>query len=233
MQLKGGEGYHPLIDRIISWNVRGMNSPQKIFLQQQQAGMVGFLETKVKEKNMTHVVGKLCWSLLYMNKQDHLIKDRQGSVQYLMVQGLSDHSPISLDFPTCPMPRNAFHFFDMWVKDPQFMILVKQNLDKISHASKLYALKSLLYSLREPLNILNRSKENLIQVQSQLLNDPYNTDLLQLEKSNMQNYVSLNHFALSLIKQQSKAEWIGFYKNLLGKQESYRSHVNPQVIEFG
>ena len=47
------EGSQPQMDRIISWNVRGMNGPNKqedikIFLQQQQAGMMGFLETKVK-----------------------------------------------------------------------------------------------------------------------------------------------------------------------------------------
>ena len=33
-------------------------------------------------------------------------------------QGLSDHSPISLDLPTCPKPRRSFQFCDMWVKDP-------------------------------------------------------------------------------------------------------------------
>ena len=42
------------MDSILSWNVRGMNAPNKqedirIFLQQQQVGMIGFLEAKVKE----------------------------------------------------------------------------------------------------------------------------------------------------------------------------------------
>jgi len=45
------------MDIIISWNVRGMNTPSKqedikVFLQQEQAGMVGFLETKVQEHNI-------------------------------------------------------------------------------------------------------------------------------------------------------------------------------------
>ena len=55
-----------------------------------------------------------------------------------------------------------------------------------------------------------KARENLTQVQTKLKEDPHNADLIQLEKSNRQTYVSINHCALSLIKQQSKVEWIGF-----------------------
>ena len=53
------------MDKILCWNVRGMNSPNKqedikIFLQQQQAGMVGFLETKAQAQNIAQVMGKIC-----------------------------------------------------------------------------------------------------------------------------------------------------------------------------
>ena len=60
------------MDRIICWNVRGMNCPNKqedikIFLQQQKAGIVGFLETKVKVQNVTQVMGKICpnWNWIH------------------------------------------------------------------------------------------------------------------------------------------------------------------------
>ncbi|KAJ8420949.1 LOW QUALITY PROTEIN: hypothetical protein Cgig2_017688 [Carnegiea gigantea] len=205
--------------------------------------MVGFLETKVKEENMTHAVGKVCsnwqwehnadssnrgrsldtlvnisntlddsWcllgdfnSILHQGERidgnevsesemaDFIAYAKSGLREFSYVgafftwtnktiwsridralyntlwydtfdythvtyqdQGLSDHFPISLDFPTCPMHRKAFHFYNMW------------------------ALKSLLCSLRRPLNMLNRSKyadiyaqqakagENLTQVQLQL-----------------------------------------------------------------
>ncbi|KAJ8437064.1 hypothetical protein Cgig2_025911 [Carnegiea gigantea] len=43
----------------------GMNAPNKqadikVFLQQENAGIVGFLETKVKESNIQHVMSKVC-----------------------------------------------------------------------------------------------------------------------------------------------------------------------------
>jgi len=52
-------------------------------------------------------------------------------------QGLSDHSPISLDFPTCPKTKPSFQFCDMWITDPQFLELVAMNVDKQPCVSKL------------------------------------------------------------------------------------------------
>ncbi|KAJ8422061.1 hypothetical protein Cgig2_009799 [Carnegiea gigantea] len=114
-------------------------------------------------------------------------------------QGLSDHSLISLDFPTCPKPRKTFQFYDMWVKDPHFMDIIAQQVDKKSQASKLQTLKSLLCNLRRPLSQLNKNKFADIYAQQ-----------AKARGHLTQTYVSITSFALSLIKQQSKAEWIGF-----------------------
>jgi len=53
------------MDKILCWNVRGMNCRNKqedikIFLQQQKVGLVGFLETKVKEQTIPMVMGRIC-----------------------------------------------------------------------------------------------------------------------------------------------------------------------------
>ena len=45
----------PLMDNIITWNIRGLNSPNKqddikIFLEKHRVGLVALLENKVKEK---------------------------------------------------------------------------------------------------------------------------------------------------------------------------------------
>ena len=40
------------MDNIVSWNIRGLNQPNK------QVGMIGLLETKVKESNVSKVAGK-------------------------------------------------------------------------------------------------------------------------------------------------------------------------------
>lgn len=46
-----------VMDRILSWNVRGLNSPNKQvdvkkFIQHHSVGLVGLLETKVKASNL-------------------------------------------------------------------------------------------------------------------------------------------------------------------------------------
>jgi len=51
--------------------------------------------------------------------------------------------------------------------------------------------------------------EDLIQAQSLLQNDPINIVLQQRESQCRDHYISINHSAISLMKQQCKAEWIG------------------------
>lgn len=45
---------------ILCWNIRRLNWPNKqedvrLFLQTNQVGLVGLIETKVKEKNVSHI----------------------------------------------------------------------------------------------------------------------------------------------------------------------------------
>jgi len=99
---------------------------------------------------------------------------------------------------------------------------VALNIDKQPCASKLQALKHLLYNLRGLLGQLNRKKfadiyaqqgkarDTLTQVQVLLQKDPFNADLVQQENLAKQNYVMITQSSLSLIKQQSKAEWVGY-----------------------
>ena len=60
------------MDRIIAWNVRGLNNPNeqegiRCFLQSQGAGLVGLVETKVKHENMDEVANRLFrgWAVSY------------------------------------------------------------------------------------------------------------------------------------------------------------------------
>ena len=48
------------MNNVVSWNIRGLNWPNKqvdvhIFLQTNKLGLIGLLETKVKEKNVEKV----------------------------------------------------------------------------------------------------------------------------------------------------------------------------------
>jgi len=74
-------GVHRLMDRIVCWNVRGMNSPQKqedirLFLHKQSTGMVGFIETKVQEKNISQVAEKVCSNWNWVHNADCMNKGR-------------------------------------------------------------------------------------------------------------------------------------------------------------
>lgn len=56
---------YPQMAKIINVNVRGMNGPTKqedlkIFLFQQQVGLIGFIETKVQLQNVDQVMRKIC-----------------------------------------------------------------------------------------------------------------------------------------------------------------------------
>ena len=60
-----GEKSSPPMDSILSWNVRGMNAPNKqediyLFLQKHKVGMIGFLETKVLQQNIDTVMSRVC-----------------------------------------------------------------------------------------------------------------------------------------------------------------------------
>ena len=60
-----GEDSLPLMDSILSWNIRGMNAPNKqediyLFLQRHKVGMIGFLETKVLQQNVDTVMKRVC-----------------------------------------------------------------------------------------------------------------------------------------------------------------------------
>ena len=52
------------MDNIASWNIRGLNWPNKqedvkIFLHSNKIGLVGLLETKIKEKNIQKVAARM------------------------------------------------------------------------------------------------------------------------------------------------------------------------------
>ncbi|KAJ8419959.1 hypothetical protein Cgig2_029098 [Carnegiea gigantea] len=112
----------------------------------------------------------------------------------------------------------------MLLEDPwcSFKDIVKQDLTQRTRGYYLKALQHILTALKHPLKKLNRNKfadiyqqqtaarNELLQIQAQLQHDPVNPELLHKEVSCRAKYVSINHSAMLLIKQQSKTEWISF-----------------------
>lgn len=113
-------------------------------------------------------------------------------------------------------------FCDMWAKDANFKNMIKEIMEYHLPVSRLKPLQTVLNKLRKPLQLLNKKKfadiynqqvkarNELLQVQEMLNQDTGNEELLQKEVITRQHYVDINNSALSLIKQQSKAEWIAY-----------------------
>ncbi|KAJ8421961.1 hypothetical protein Cgig2_022522 [Carnegiea gigantea] len=137
-------------------------------------------------------------------------------------QGLSDHTPIIPSFPQCPKPKASFQFCEMWTKDKGFTDIVKHTLTQQREGSSLKALQHFLIDLRHPLRQLNKNKfadiykqqatarNDLLKAQAQLQQDPTNQELIFKEVSCRDLYISINHLAMLLIKQQCKAKWISY-----------------------
>ncbi|KAJ8419837.1 LOW QUALITY PROTEIN: hypothetical protein Cgig2_004721 [Carnegiea gigantea] len=261
-QAEGGEGgSQPQMDKIISWNVRGMNGRNKN-LEEQRLPLWDDLKTIAQALDEPWCVLRDFNAVLHQGERIGGIEVNDGEInefvncleqsglqefnyvglsslgqtrQYgqgligpytmiyafaytqvnFMTQGLPDHTPITTSFPHYPRPKNTFQFCDMWTKDRGFKELVKQS-------SRLKTLQQVLSSLRHPLKQLNKNKarEELHQIQVKLQRDPFNRDLVQKENSSRGHYVSINHSAISLIKQQGKADWISYRMNAQGASQN-------------
>ncbi|KAJ8427588.1 LOW QUALITY PROTEIN: hypothetical protein Cgig2_006652 [Carnegiea gigantea] len=110
----------------------------------------------------------------------------------------------------------------MWTKDESFKGIIKESMEQHLPDSRLWALQKVLCKLRQPLKNLNRNRyadiytqqpkaiEELTKIKTQLQQDPGNKALLQREATSRNHYVKVNQSAISLIKQQGKADWIAY-----------------------
>ena len=65
----------PSMSNIASWNVRGLNRPNKqedvkIFLQLNDVGLVGLIETKIRQQNATSIASSLLHGWQWANNCD-------------------------------------------------------------------------------------------------------------------------------------------------------------------
>ena len=75
------------MDNIASWNIRGLNWPNKqedvkLFLHSNKIGLVGLLETKIKEKKVQKVASNLfpSWRWIH-NFQSQCERENLASVE--------------------------------------------------------------------------------------------------------------------------------------------------------
>jgi len=138
-----------------------------------------------------------------------------------LANGLSDHTPIILQFPTLPKPSLVFQYCDMWSKHKDFPgITTVQGFKSLS--SPMLSLCKYLNHIRNPLRRLH--KEHFADLKNQQLRARRNLELIQLEYQNHpgdslkatqkkeagERSISILSSSIDLIRQQGKLEWIKY-----------------------
>ncbi|KAJ8419236.1 hypothetical protein Cgig2_013533 [Carnegiea gigantea] len=117
-----------------------------------------------------------------------------------MSHSLSDHTPPLLHLINSPKPRKAFHFCEMWTRDPSVQTIIHNMM---------------------------------------LTASPNNEQLKLAETQAREHYSSIISLALAIIKEQCKAEWIGYgdastrYFYAKAKQRKLESYVCELKDEEG
>ncbi|KAJ8427758.1 hypothetical protein Cgig2_006426 [Carnegiea gigantea] len=116
--------------------------------------------------------------------------------------------------------KNEFKFCEIWCDDPSLKEIVQEQCRRKVKGCKMLQLYDILRSTRGPLRRLNREKfagiheqqqiarRELDIAQEKLHKEPINSMLEEEEKACREKYIKILKSSLSLIKQQSKLQWI-------------------------
>jgi len=81
----------------------------------------------------------------------------QFSQTHYLANGLSDHTPMLIQFPSTPRPKVTFQFYDMWYMHREFGLIVKSTIPSgSSHTSKMLQVNRFLNHLKPLLSRLNK-----------------------------------------------------------------------------
>ena len=128
------------------------------------------------------------------------------------MNGLSDHCPMLIQFPSSPKPKKAFLFCEMWCKHPDFLRLVASVTPSVI-SSPLRQLREVMLKLKRLLSKLHKdhyadlraqyslAKDELTKLQHLLHDDPLNAHYIQAETQARGKYISILSSSLSLMKQ--------------------------------
>ncbi|KAJ8419347.1 LOW QUALITY PROTEIN: hypothetical protein Cgig2_025466 [Carnegiea gigantea] len=137
--------------------------------------------------------------------------------QYL-TNGLSDHTHMSIQFPTSPKPKGKFQYCEMWSKHLDFNKMVDSTIPPLL-TNPLDQLRSTMNKLKALLGKLQRdtyadlrelARGELTKLQQQLQEEPESTLAIQVEKEARDKYIDILSSSMALMKQQSKTEWISY-----------------------
>ncbi|XP_030471824.2 uncharacterized protein LOC115689808 [Syzygium oleosum] len=150
----------------------------------------------------------------WQNKYNHY------SVEFLF-PGVSDHSPCLVRLDTTYRRRKpSFKFFNFWTTSPGFLPLVSTCWQQVIRGSRMFTVVAKLKALKQQLKGLNisqfgdlhlkvkQAKENLKQLQYELVIDPFNPITRAEEKAQLEELLVLSRHEEVLLKQKSRNLWL-------------------------
>ncbi|KAJ8427211.1 hypothetical protein Cgig2_015423 [Carnegiea gigantea] len=197
-------------DPVTEYEIQELNSMMEN-CELQQAPTVGAFYTWTNKK---------IWSRLdrvLINDLWHAIFD----YTYIkaLPMGISDHSPLLLQFILTPKPRTGFQYCEMWSTQLEFFKIMSAMVP--SHPSMtLEKLYKLLDRIKPQLLRLKahkfadlqgqqlKARIALEEIQSQLQLQPMDPTIRTIERQAQDHYNKILTSSLSLMKQQSKMEWL-------------------------
>ncbi|KAJ8421701.1 LOW QUALITY PROTEIN: hypothetical protein Cgig2_002598 [Carnegiea gigantea] len=109
---------------------------------------------------------------------------------HYLTNGLSDHTPMLIEYSSSPKPKSKFQFYDMG----DFLNKLRPHLKQLN--------RDYFADLRAQ---QDKAKSN---IQLTFQHDQRNYNLLQEEKIARDRYVNILSSSISLMQQQCKVEWI-------------------------
>ena len=138
--------------------------------------------------------------------------------------GLSDHCPLitSLNIRSVPMRRKVFpfKFFNFWADHPAFLEIVKDAWESYVYGTPMYRLAQKLKRVKASLKSFNLhffgklhdrvvdAKEKLNQAQCNLLGNPTDHVLMDIEGNCLKAYRDLAYAEEGFLKQKSRVQWL-------------------------
>ncbi|KAK9684883.1 hypothetical protein RND81_10G239800 [Saponaria officinalis] len=133
-----------------------------------------------------------------------------ASVNFLP-PGISDHSPVMVTLLETQRFRKRFSFLNCWTRDPSYMDNLQRVWNSPTSGSAMFSFFFKLRKVRLMLMTLHRSnytnirrrveqaRDNLEGCQLQLQKSPLNADLIDEERSYLENYLKLRRAEISIL----------------------------------
>ena len=166
---------------------------------------------------------KTIWSKIdrvFINSLWHEVFD--FTLAKTLPPGLSDHTPLLLQFHVSPKPPLRFQFNDMGSMHRDFQNIISVNLPDIKGLDIMQQARIYFSKVRRQLLHLNCdhfkdlktqqaiSRNALLQLQQELQSSPDNDTLKLLVEEARNNCISILSSSLTLLKQQYKIDWIKY-----------------------